>query len=67
MTNRLLLEAGFGGTYYGWGNFERVPNPTHDLIKVTEQCAGGCLANGNRPGIVYRSQDYGANLTGSYT
>ncbi len=67
LTNRLLLEAGFGGTYYGWGNFERVPNPTHDLIKVTEQCAGGCLANGNRPGIVYRSQDYGANLTGSYT
>jgi len=67
LTNRLLLEAGFGGTYYGWGNFERTPNPTHDLIKVTEQCAAGCLANGNRPGIVYRSQDYGANLTGSYT
>ena len=42
VTNRLLLEAGFGGTYYGWGNFERNPNPTHDLIKVTEQCAAGC-------------------------
>ena len=67
VTNRLLLEAGFGGTYYGWGNFERVPNPTHDLIKVTEQCAAGCLANGNRPGIVYRSQDFGDNRTGSYT
>src|SRR6185503_6091114 len=52
VTNRLLLDAGFGGTYYGWGNFERNPNPTHDLIKVTEQCASGCLANGNRPGIV---------------
>jgi hypothetical protein len=67
VTNRLLLDAGFGGTYYGWGNFERNPNPTHDLIKVTEQCAGGCAVNGNRPGIVYRSQDYGDNRTGSYT
>jgi hypothetical protein len=67
MTNRLLLDAGFGGTYYGWGNFERVPNPTRDLIRVTEQCAAGCLANGNRPGVVYRSQDFGNNRTGSYT
>ena len=66
MTNRLLLDAGFGGTYYGWGNFERDPNPTHDLIKVTEQCATGCASNGNRPGIVYRSQDWGDNRTGSY-
>ena len=66
VTNRLLLDAGFGGTYYGWGNFERDPNPTHDLIKVTEQCATGCANNGNRPGIVYRSQDWGDNRTGSY-
>ena len=73
LTNKLLLDAGFGGTYYGWGNFERDPNPTHDLIKVTEQCAAnadprqsGCLANGNRPGVVYRSQDWGDNRTGSY-
>ena len=27
VTNRLLLDAGFGGTYYGWGNFERDPEP----------------------------------------
>jgi hypothetical protein len=66
VTNRLLLDAGFGGVYYGWGNFERDPNPTHDLIKVTEQCSTGCAANGNRPGIVYRSQDWGTNFTGSY-
>jgi len=66
VTNRLLLDAGFGGTYYGWGNFERDPNPTHDLIRVTEQCSTGCTANGNRPGIVYRSQDWGDNRTGSY-
>jgi hypothetical protein len=73
LTNKLLLDAGFGGTYYGWGNFERDPNPTHDLIKLTEQCAAnadprfsGCANNGNRPGIVYRSQDWGDNRTGSY-
>jgi hypothetical protein len=66
VTSRLLLDAGFGGVYYGWGNFERDPNPTHDLIKVSEQCATGCSANGNRPGIVYRSQDWGTNHTGSY-
>jgi hypothetical protein len=66
VTSRLLLDAGFGGVYYGWGNFERDPNPTHDLIKVTEQCSTGCAANGNRPGIVYRSQDWGTNFTGSY-
>jgi hypothetical protein len=66
VTNRLLLDAGFGGTYYGWGNFENDPNPTRDLIKVTEQCSTGCAANGNRPGVVYRSQDWGDNRTGSY-
>ena len=66
VTNRLLLDAGLGGTYYGWGNFENDPNPTRDLIRVTEQCAAGCAANGNRPGVVYRSQDWGTNRTGSY-
>jgi hypothetical protein len=66
VTSRLLLDAGFGGTYYGWGNFENDPNPTRDLIRVVEQCAAGCAANGNRPGVVYRSQDFGDNRTGSY-
>src|SRR5579862_6399158 len=66
LTNKLLLDAGWGGIYYGWGNFERSPNPTHDLIDVTEQCATGCAANGGIPGLVYRSQDWGQNYTGSY-
>jgi hypothetical protein len=66
MTSRLLLEAGLGTTYYGWGNFERDPNPTHDLIRMSEQCTRGCAANGNIPGIVYRSQDYALNYTGAY-
>jgi hypothetical protein len=66
VTNRLLLNAGFGGVYYGWGNMEREPDLTHDLIRVAEQCAAGCAANGNIPGLVYRSQDFGTNFTGSW-
>jgi Carboxypeptidase regulatory-like domain len=65
-TTRLLLDAGFGGIYYGWGGFERDPNPTHDLVSVVEQCAAGCAANGGIPGLVYRSQDYANNRAGSY-
>jgi hypothetical protein len=66
VTNRLLLDAGFGGTYYGWGNMERDPNPTRDLIGVVEQCQNGCAANGGIPGLLYRSQDFGTNFSGSY-
>jgi len=66
VTNRLFLEAGYGGTYLGVGNFERDPNPTRDLIRVAEQCASGCPANGNIPGLVYRSQDFSVAHTGSY-
>jgi Carboxypeptidase regulatory-like domain len=66
VSNRLLLEAGYGGTFFGVGNFEREPNPTRDLIRVAEQCANGCAANGNIQGLVYRSQDFSIAHTGSY-
>ena len=66
LTKQLLLEAGFGSTYFGVGNFEREPNPTRDLIRVAEQCASGCEANSNIPGLVYRSQDFSVAYTGSY-
>jgi hypothetical protein len=66
ITNKLYLEAGYGGTYFGVGNFEREPNPTRNLIRVAEQCASGCAANGNIPGLVYRSQDFSVAHTGSY-
>jgi len=66
VTSRLLLDAGFGGVYYGWGNMERDPNPTRDLIRVSEQCAAGCANNGGIAGLVYRSQDFGTNFTGSW-
>ena len=66
MSNRLLLEAGLGTTYYGWGSFERDPNPTRNLIRVQEQCAGGCPSNGGIAGLFYRSQDFALNYTGAY-
>jgi hypothetical protein len=33
---------------------------------VVEQCASGCTANGNIPGLAYRSQDFSVAHTGSY-
>jgi hypothetical protein len=66
ITNRLLIESGFAGTLAGIGNFERTPNPTRDLIRVSEQCASGCASNGNIPGLVYRSQDFSDAHSGSY-
>jgi hypothetical protein len=66
LTDHWLLEAGYGGTFFGVGNFEREPNPTRDLIRVAEQCANGCAANGGIPGLVYRSQDFSVAHTGSY-
>jgi len=34
LTNRLILEAGYGTTYYQWGGRELDPNPTQDLVQV---------------------------------
>jgi hypothetical protein len=66
VSSRLLVDAGVGGTYYGSGNFERPGNPTRDLIRVVEQCASGCAANGGIPNLNYRSQDWGNNYSASY-
>src|SRR5262245_57886846 len=66
LSNRLLVEAGLGSTYFGFGNFERDPNSTRDLIRVVEQCATGCAANGNIPGLDYRSQDFSDAYNASY-
>jgi hypothetical protein len=66
ISNRLLLDAGYGGTSFGVGNFEREPNPTRELVRVVEQCASGCVANGNIPGLTYRSQDFSVAHAGSY-
>jgi hypothetical protein len=35
-TDRLLLEAGMGTTYYQWGGRELDPNPTRNLVQVLD-------------------------------
>jgi hypothetical protein len=67
LTSSLLLDAGFGGVYYGWGSFERDPNPTRGLSRIVEQCAAGCAANGGIANLTYRSQNFNNNNTGSFS
>ncbi len=56
-TNRLLLEAGLGTYQQNWNGRER-PDNNRDLIRVVEQCAGGCPDNGNIAGLTYRAQNW---------
>jgi len=61
MTSRLLLEAGFGTTYYEWGGKEVDPNPTRNLVQVIN------FTQTVVPGVVtpmrYRSQSWLNNRT----
>ncbi len=77
LTNKLLLEAGLGTSYYGWGNRERDPNPTRDLARVFNIGQVVVPATATTPAItanfMYRSQNWmqartaGVNYTGSAT
>ncbi len=58
VTNRLLLEAGFGTYLSHFGGPERPGNPV-DLIRVTEQ--GGSI-----PGLTYRSQNWSSSHSGNH-
>jgi hypothetical protein len=62
VTSRLLLEAGLGNTYYQWGDRELVPNPTRDLIRVTETQAV-INPQGTVGSMTYRSQNWLLNQT----
>ena len=61
-TNQLLLEAGFGSYRSRWGGKEVPGLDTTNLIRVVEQCAAGCAANGNIPGLTYRSGNWSSNI-----
>jgi hypothetical protein len=62
ITNKLLLEAGFGNTYYQWGGRELDPNPTRDLVQV--EAFNLAIAPGIPPQTVrYRSQSWLVNKT----
>jgi hypothetical protein len=62
VTNRLLVEAAMGSYRSRWGG-KQVPGlETEDLIRVVEQCASGCLDNGNIPNLTYRSGNWSSNV-----
>jgi hypothetical protein len=61
VTSRLLLEAGLGNTYYQWGDRELTPNPTRDLIRVTDVAT--TIAPGLSGLMTYRSQSWLVNKT----
>jgi hypothetical protein len=62
VTNRLLFEAGMGVYRSRYGGKQMPGLSTQNLIRVVEQCATGCLANGNIPGLTYRSGNWSSNV-----
>jgi hypothetical protein len=60
VTNRILLEAGFGTYLAQWGGKEPPGNRTRDLIRVTEQA--GEISNLN-----YRSVNWASHWNGTHT
>jgi hypothetical protein len=68
MTNRLLLEAGFGTYWSQWGGTQHPGSNFDQLVGVTEQCTRADCANfGGIPGLQYRSGTYRHNLQGTVT
>ena len=58
VTNKLLLEAGYGTYLSRWGTNRRPDSVTSDVIRVTEGCStsAGCANNGGIAGLNYRSE-----------
>ena len=67
VTSKLLLEAGFGTSYYQWAGKERDPNPTHDLARVFNIGQVFVPATATTPAVTgnmtYRSQSWYQNFT----
>jgi hypothetical protein len=62
LTNKLLLEAGLGNTYYQWGVRELDPNPGRDLVRITDN-ATVINPTGALGTMTYRSQNWLINKT----
>ena len=62
VSNRLLLEAGFGMYRSRYGGGQLPGLPTENLIRVVEQCAPSCANNGNIAGLSYRSLNWFSNV-----
>ena len=68
MTNRLLLEAGFGTYWSQWGGTKHPGSNFDQLVGVTEQCLNpDCPSFGGIAGLQYRSGTYRWNLQGTVT
>jgi hypothetical protein len=67
VSNRLLLETGFGTMLSRWGVNRRPDSVTQDLVRVVEACAQGCAANGGIPNLVYRSERANDDWGGAHT
>jgi hypothetical protein len=74
MTNRLLLDAGFGTYYSRYGGQEMPGNPTRPIPRMVEQCTGappaGAVANACAHGIqnlTFGSQDWQSNQQTVFT
>ena len=66
MTNKLLLEAGFGTYWSQWGGIEHPGSNFTQLVGVTEQCTNAdCASFGGIPDLQYRSGTYRQNLQGT--
>jgi hypothetical protein len=62
MTNRLLLEASYGSYRSRYGGKPIPGLDVTNLIRVVEQCAQGCAANGGIPNLTYRSLNWSNNV-----
>jgi hypothetical protein len=65
MTNKLLLEAGFGTYWSQWGGTPHPGSNFTQLVGMTEQCAPSCAANGGIANLQYRSGTYRQNFQGT--
>jgi len=66
MTNKLLLEAGFGTYWSQWGGTQHPGSNFYNLVGVTEQCTNAdCPAFGGIANLQYRSGTYRWNLQGT--
>ena len=66
LTNRVLIQAGFGDYLTRWGGGEMPGNPNRDLVRIVEQCAPSCPANGGIPNLTYRSQNWASHWMGQH-
>ena len=62
VSNRLLLEAAQGTYRSRWGGKQIPGLPTEDLVRITEQCAVSCAANGGIAGLTYRAPAWSSNI-----